>query len=162
MKIKLEYPYNRKWKCGYLQINRENRRMLILFNSNKERSTCSYARYLMSVKLGRFLKKEEEVDHIDHNKANDHLSNLQILTRAQNNIKEAKKRGKQKVKIKCPNCGEIFCAKKGKTQAIKCFEGKITYCSRLCYKNFEVGRKITIGERRKISKESLLKIFKEH
>ena len=87
MKIDLEYPYNTLWNNGYIVINPEGRRNVVLFNSQIDRSTVSYARYLMSVKLGRFLTDQEEVDHIDNNKTNDDPNNLQILTPEQNREK---------------------------------------------------------------------------
>lgn len=59
MKVKLEYPYNTQWKQGYVVINRDNRRTLLLINGEK-RSCTQYARYLLAVKLGRFLKKRRD------------------------------------------------------------------------------------------------------
>lgn len=61
--------------------------MVCLFNSKKERTTISYARYLMSVKLNRFLDRNEEVDHIDNDKTNDSIENLQILSSKENKEK---------------------------------------------------------------------------
>ena len=56
-KIDLEYPYNTKWKYGYLNINSEGRRTLTLYNSPSDRSSTQYARYLLAVSLGSFLQK---------------------------------------------------------------------------------------------------------
>ena len=84
MKIKLEEPFASDWKLGYLQKNREGRNIVCLVNNNKERTTIAYARYLMSVKLGRYLTADESVDHIDNDKTNDSLDNLQILEPLQN------------------------------------------------------------------------------
>lgn len=52
--------------------------------SKTERTTMSYARYEMSVKLKRKLLKHEHVDHKDENKVNDHPDNLQILSSLEN------------------------------------------------------------------------------
>lgn len=84
MKIQLELPYKDDWKFGYLVTNPEKRKTIILFNNNKQRSSVSYARYLMACKLKRYLSPEEQVDHIDNDKTNDTLSNLQILTGTEN------------------------------------------------------------------------------
>lgn len=92
MKIELQYPYNERWRLGYIVVNSENRKNVVLYNSHSDRSTVSYARYLMSVKLGRFLLRSEEVDHIDEDKTNDSLSNLQILSTAENLRKNARSR----------------------------------------------------------------------
>lgn len=37
-------------------------------------------RHLMEQKIGRILRSDEEVHHIDHNKENNDISNLQILS----------------------------------------------------------------------------------
>lgn len=69
---------------------KESNENVILFNTQFDRSTVSYARYLMAVKLGRFLTDQEEVDHIDDNRTNDDINNLQILTPKQNREKREK------------------------------------------------------------------------
>lgn len=84
MKIELQPPFDKEWKHGYLVTNKENRKMVCLVNDRKTRKTISYARYIMSVKLGRELSKEEQVDHIDNDKTNDSIDNLQILTAEDN------------------------------------------------------------------------------
>ncbi len=85
--IILSEPYSLDWSKGYLNTNTEGRRTLTLYNSNANRSSTQYARYLLSVKLGRYLTKDEEVDHIDGDKTNDSISNLQILGKKQNRQK---------------------------------------------------------------------------
>lgn len=90
MKIQLEYPYTQDWKAGYIVINRERRRTLILVSPDNRKSSTQYARYLLAVHLGRYLTSEETVDHIDGNKENDDISNLQILSRQENLRKSAK------------------------------------------------------------------------
>lgn len=50
------------------------------------------SRWLMIKKLGRLLKPNEEVDHIDEDKINDSEDNLQLLNRQQNADKMAKRR----------------------------------------------------------------------
>ena len=91
MKITLQTPYKEDWKFGYLVINPENRRTVILFNDNNNRSSVSYARYQLAVKLQRYLTNNEFADHIDNDKTNDDINNLQILTRKENNLKSNKK-----------------------------------------------------------------------
>ena len=54
--------------------------------------TVLWARYKLENKLGRPLNKNETVDHKDDNKANDRLSNLQILSLAENSRKSANPR----------------------------------------------------------------------
>lgn len=90
MKIKLEFPYNERWKSGYLVTNREERKTLILFNDQTDRSSTQYARYLLAISLGRYLTGDETVDHIDGNRKNDNIDNLQILSKSENVRKSLK------------------------------------------------------------------------
>lgn len=133
-KIKLEYPYSEKWKTGYLVTNKENRKTLILFNTNKDRSSTQYARYLISVKLGRFLTNEETVDHIDNDKTNDSLDNLQVLTGKENRQKSSKK---PNINLICPVCNIKFSKSltelRGRKE--KAAKGELS-CSRSCGNKF--------------------------
>lgn len=83
-KINLEYPFIKDYKSGYLNINKEPRRVVLLVRRDNSKTSISYARYLMSCSLGRYLKKNEYVDHIDNNQLNDVLENFQILTPLEN------------------------------------------------------------------------------
>ena len=131
MKVKLEYPYNTQWKQGYVVINRDNRRTLLLINGGK-RSSTQYARYLLSIKLGRFLKKEETVDHIDGDKTNDDINNLQILS-IKENVRKSQK--KPDFILVCPVCKCKFTASRtkvsGREKKRKIKMGEMC-CSRKC------------------------------
>ena len=92
MILELEYPFSADWAKGYLVINPENRTNVCLVNSSEDRTTISYARYLMCVKLGYYLNSALEVDHIDEDKTNDSIDNLQVLTKSANIAKSNAKR----------------------------------------------------------------------
>lgn len=81
--MQAEYPYD-KYNLYIVHHKKENRNYAVLTpiykNSELKRTTISYARYLMSVKLKRFLTVEETVDHIDNDRTNDSIENLQILS----------------------------------------------------------------------------------
>lgn len=89
-KIKLMYPFSEDYLSGYLNINKEPRRVVALIKKDKSRTSISYARYLMSCELKRYLNRDEQVDHVDNNKLNDIIENLQILSHKENNIKRNK------------------------------------------------------------------------
>jgi hypothetical protein len=134
--IELEEPYSSKWKRGYLNTNTEGRKTLSLYNSHKDRTSTQYARYLMSIKLGRFLDKEEHIDHKDNNKKNDDINNLQILSLKENNRKASYK---PPIICICPICGIQFESTKKKigtkTSSTKC-------CSVECgYKQMSITQK---------------------
>lgn len=111
MKIDLEFPYSEIYQTGYIYVNNEDRRCVTLKTSDGKLTGTTYARYLMSVKLGRFLTDQEEVDHIDNNKTNDDPNNLQILTPEQNREKQRLhyiNNVQQKFDLACPYCGKDF------------------------------------------------------
>lgn len=157
----LEYPYTENWSKGYLVVNSENRRTVILYNSPKDRSSTQYARYLLSVSLGRYLENDEHVDHIDNDCTNDDIKNLQILTKSANNKKAARVKGKSLSEIECPSCYKVFTRRKGNTQAVHSKKNTITCCSIECSDNF---KKLSLSdeERAIISERSLLRVFKQY
>lgn len=111
MKIKLEYPYNQDWDKGYLVTNPENRKTIILFNSHKDRSSTAYARYLLAVSLGRYLSDYEQADHINNDKTDDRIENIQLLSKDENRQKQVRhyrENNKVFINLTCPNCGVIF------------------------------------------------------
>lgn len=129
MKITLEYPYSADWKFGYLQTNGEGRKTVILFNSPQDRSSTAYARYVMAVKLGRYLTSDEEVDHIDCNKIDDSLENLQLLTKEEHREKTTAERAVPLLKFICECCGKDFERVKNRATS------KTKYCSVDCRNN---------------------------
>lgn len=137
MRIELEFPFKELWKFGYLVTNSENRKHVFLYNSKNDRTTCSYARYLMSVHLGRLLEKHEHVDHKDEDKTNDVIENLQILTQEENSLKHAEyKRSIGKVVIlimNCPVCQREFSrSQKRIDHALNRNPNVVITCSKKC------------------------------
>ncbi len=129
MKIELEYPFVNDWRLGYLRTSRDGRKRVDLYNSDTERTTISYARYLMSCYVGRYLTSEEEVDHIDQDSTNDEISNLQILSISEHLEKTLKHRVKGAVSIlTCANCGVLFERRENKIHK----KNQNYFCSRSC------------------------------
>ena len=89
MKIKLEAPYCYDYKQGYLINGSESRKMVVLIANDGSKHCTAYARYLMAVQRGSYLLSNETVDHIDEDKTNDSVDNLQILSREDNVRKHA-------------------------------------------------------------------------
>lgn len=159
-KITLEKPFSDDWDVGYLNINREDRKMVYLYNpKGQERSTVSYARYLVSCSLKRYLRKEEHVDHINNDKTCDKLENLQILSKEDNSRKYADLSSGVKVaEIRCPACSNIFLRRSGNTQVVPSLKGKVTCCNKKCSSVF---RKMGLSkeEQLKVSENSVLSVF---
>lgn len=132
--LKLEYPFSEDYKRGYLNTNKEPRRVVSLISNNGSRTSISYDRYLMSCELKRYLKKDEQVDHIDNNKMNDVIENLQILSHKENNIKKNAFYGiklKDDVELSCPVCNVIF-KRPARNIDHKIKSGKKPCCSKRC------------------------------
>ena len=112
--------------------SRDGRKTLILYNSNQQRSSTQYARYLLSVKLGRFLTVDETVDHIDGDKSNNSIDNLQILSLGDNVRKSQKK---SDYVLVCPVCKKTFTRPhyrlSGKIKKERMRRGELC-CSRKC------------------------------
>lgn len=129
-KIELSDLYKKFFKSGYVVVNPEKRRTLILVRHDGTKTSTQYARYLISTNVGRFLNKNETVDHIDGDKQNDDIENLQILSLSENIRKTHKK---PDVFITCPVCKENFSRTRtqlrGKLK--KAFDNKLC-CSRKC------------------------------
>ena len=139
-RVKAMYPYDGYYiyKVFHKGAGRNYANLVPIDKNNKKRKTISYARYLMSVKEGRILSKDEQVDHIDNDKSNDDINNLQILSYRENNIKEVEHKGIKIYTLKCPNCGKIFERKKRDT-FLSCPKNSkfgCTFCSRSCSGQF--------------------------
>jgi hypothetical protein len=132
-KIELKSPYNKDFKIGYLNINKEPRRTLLLIRNDGTKTSTAYARYIMAVHLNRYLKLEEHVDHIDNNKLNDVIENLQILSSKDNNIKKNAFYNLTEILIEfeCPICKKVFNRSKKNSYKALHLNKKIC-CSRKC------------------------------
>lgn len=130
MKIDLIGPYAILYSIGYLRSDNDGRKRVDLKNSNLDRTTITYAKYLMSIKLNRVINGEiEEVDHIDNNCSNDNIENLQLLSPVEHKIKTGLERGgRTYVSCLCAYCDVYF--QREVRQTKKGY--KNTFCSRSC------------------------------
>ena len=104
--------------------------------SADHRTTTALARYRLSVKLGRKLLKTEQVDHIDENRRNDSVGNLQILTPVENREKYQTLCGIEKltVQLRCAVCGRLFERNVSGSNGVgwRMRQGSAITCSREC------------------------------
>lgn len=108
----------------YRVFHKKMGRWMACLVSPSHRTTISYARYVMATKLGRRLEKWEHVDHINNDKLDDSVGNLQILAPADNIRKSSKP--KSYVKRVCPVCLVEFLVE------FRQVKGPTACCSRRC------------------------------
>lgn len=90
MEIQLLPPFNSRWKKGYKVFDSNSGRFRVVFyNSQEDMSGMSFARYVYSLYLGYEVPSEYEVDHINNDKTDDRINNLQLLTKEENRLKQA-------------------------------------------------------------------------
>lgn len=136
MATKADYPYD-NYYIFVVYHKKERRKYAVLYPidaNGPKRTTISYARYLLSVKAGRMLAADEEVDHIDGDKSNDSIENLQILKQREHKVKHTSKATHAMVRLRCPWCGIFFDRPKRQTYLSK--GGSFTACSRECSGRF--------------------------
>ena len=146
-KIEIEYPFTEKYDCAY-RVSSQGRNTVVLYKTKtRERTSISYAKYLMSIYLKRWLSKNEHVDHINNNKIDDRIENYQILSLAENNKKQASVKGCKVVEYKCPICGVNFSVRRNISHFVA--GEKTMTCSKKCggkSKNFDKPIQIVIRE----------------
>lgn len=90
----------------YVILNRENRKIALLKDNEGNRLTISYAKYLYTSHYKCDIPKGEEIDHINGDKTDDRIENLQKISKAYNIKKDRK--GQEMLMLKCPVCGVEF------------------------------------------------------
>lgn len=129
--------------------------LLYPYDESKSPTTITYARYLYSVANSMKLDVNIHVDHIDGDRTNDMLSNLQLLQPNQNKLKF---RIDNNIKpnmahLRCPECDIVFIREKRNTHLSK--GGTYTACSRTC--SGSISRALQINMHQKYSIDELRK-----
>lgn len=95
------------------------------------KKTMSYPKYIVEIKLNRYLTEMETVHHIDGNPLNNDLSNLTIINRHEHIKLDAIKRiGKELV---CQWCGNTFYVEGKKLHQRERKDNKCnSFCSKRC------------------------------
>lgn len=156
MLLILEEPYKSIYKRGYLRLNNQGRQVVDLVIDNDNRTTTSYARYLMSVKLGYIVSDDFEVDHIDNDKTNDDINNLQLLSPLENKIKDTEYRD-----IFCDCCGKVFSLSIGEVNKRMNSGTSKIFCSRSCNGKFYLNKTNNIAKALSEQDKEKIKLFRQ-
>lgn len=116
-------------------ICKDGRKRVVFYFNDKSTSSMSYARYLYQIEKGE-IDKELTVDHIDENRENDVIENLQPLTRLEN-IQKAILNGKMKetewFEGTCVECNKVFIKPMRQIRNNQFKQKKVgPFCSRSC------------------------------
>lgn len=143
MRIELQAPYDKDYEFGTITTGSDNRQRITLWGRGEDgkrtRAGTSYARYKMSVKLGRYLEPHECVDHEDEDKTNDDIDNLKLTSDA-DNIRKNKLflRARREeagipvvTTVNCDYCGTPFERETRKIEWSRKNNQRVT-CSRSC------------------------------
>lgn len=98
-------PYNQTKIYGPYTRKDKRQHVILLLPSGKSK-TVSYPKFLMEQYLGRLLKSDETVDHVDGDFTNNNLDNLQVLSRKEHCKLDAKRNKEQW--FLCGVCGKKF------------------------------------------------------
>lgn len=129
-------------QCGYLYFSDINHPLASGY-------VVYVHRHNASVKLGRWIKSSEHVHHIDGNKLNNDLDNLEILTSSEHTAKHAHENGHgKKVDKICLGCNKKF--------TVFTSADFRKYCS------LECANKRTKPKKFEVSKEHLQNLLNNH
>jgi len=118
-------------------------------------------RVIMENHLSRLLNSEEVIHHIDGNKKNNDINNLQVMNASEHVSHHVQQRGETMLEIKCPYCKNVFSRPKNKTHLGK-KASKTTFCSTSCRGKFWRGvqlSRITTNQVKSAISENILREY---
>ncbi|MCQ2754454.1 MAG: HNH endonuclease [bacterium] len=102
-----QYYRDKGFDVVYININKEPRRVATLRNSKtKEMRSMSYAKYLFTSFHCCDINQGDEIDHINNDKMDDRIENLQVISKG-NNIRKSHV-NKKMIERECPICHKTF------------------------------------------------------
>ena len=106
-----EYYKKKGFTVVYIATNKEPRRVATLRKEDGTMTSMAYAKYLYTSFYECDVAKGDEVDHINGDKMDDRIENLQVISKRYN-IKKSRV-GREMVLRVCPVCGKEFLFIKG-------------------------------------------------
>lgn len=110
-KVEISDYYKKKgFERLYIATNKEPRRVATLRKANGEMTSMSYAKYLYTSYYKCDIAETEQVDHINGDRMDDRIENLQVISGIYNRQKDHQI--KEMILLKCPVCGCDFLMEK--------------------------------------------------
>ena len=100
----------------YINTNKEPRRVATLLHESRKLYSMSYAKYLYTSYYKVDVPKGLEIDHINGDRMDDRIENLQAISAEYNRKKDLK--GKEMVELICPVCKCKFLYEKRSKTAV--------------------------------------------
>lgn len=101
-----EYYRQKGFTKLYVGINKDPRRVATMYKEDGTTLTMSYAKYLYTSYYKEDVDSSYHIDHINGDKLDDRIENLQKVTGIYNRQKDHNHR--EMVVLTCPVCGEEF------------------------------------------------------
>lgn len=101
-----DYYKDKGFVVVYIATNREPRRVATLKHQDGSLHSMSYAKYLYTSHYECDVNKENHVDHINGDKMDDRIENLQVISGIYNIQKDHQH--KEMILLKCPVCNKEF------------------------------------------------------
>lgn len=120
-----EYYRGKGYKAVYVNVNKEPRRVATMVHESGKKLSMSYAKYLYTSYYKEDVDPSYRIDHINGDKLDDRIENLQKITGEYNRAKDHSK--KELVVLTCPVCGKEFLFEKRNLSS-----HKNPCCSRKC------------------------------
>lgn len=106
MEVEVSDFYKNEFKKVYIITNKEPRRMACMIRYDNTRKVISYAKYLYTSYYKCEIPEGYDIDHINNDRMDDRIENLQILSKIENIRKSH--RQKEYVILECPICHKMF------------------------------------------------------
>ena len=106
-----EYYRQKGFTRLYIGVNKDPRRVATLYKEDGGTLTMSYAKYLYTSYYKEDVDSSYHIDHINGDKLDDRIENLQKITGTYNRQKDHER--KEMIILSCPVCGEEFIYPRG-------------------------------------------------
>lgn len=128
-------PYSCDRMCGPYTRASDGRKYMKRYNGTfgENGTTVSYPKYLMEIKLGRYLLPNETVDHKDRDFTNDSIDNLRVINNVQHGKEDSLLR--KEATFICQICSKSFTVSGKKLHDLNANHWRMRcgpFCSRSC------------------------------
>lgn len=118
---------------------------------------CYVHTFILWSHTGKIPSKDESIHHINGNKMDNRIENLQLKKIVDHVSEHSHKKGRTMGVFKCPTCGKIF---RERTWSSKKNPNRLRFCSRHCIGKFNFYKK-NKEQKQKAFYKNLIKVYKQ-